>query len=686
MTYNTHFSTEHMVVARPISSLQLPQSADSVDNSPSLIHAKILQNVKIQDPLLTVSLPIDEVSFQPTHQRSDSSNSQKSCTSTLSHITVLPRSSAASPELPIDHGLVPTPLADEIFSDKRRSSHEPNGLLVAEPSNKPPNIVRECSTKPLSRLNCSRVSQTFEDESDDEIPLIVAIREQRKRKRQAPSQDKPITKDPTEDGHLRKLQKRRKSKPQKARLNRMVWVDEDLDNFVSDFEYNTRAKSMKRSTTTSSSPVKEYDIIYDCPEDVDVESAQFPVKVKHPTLPGTLWEIKNIEDLKDEIDSRRVSSTSHAAGLSSVPPMVDATTGAGAVKSNRVLLFLDQAEKQFSDSLFFVIGTCMHARDMPLTRASIQIIDDAAQDWLAVLRSGRAEFERKVQNLGILDIGIQGKNGEIRQAFAVEGEEATVLAHGNIEDETSLLHDQNEEAGTTLMHGTPVNDQARAERVPDVLAEIFEPIATHLEAIPHIARDRHLTREQKRAEICACLILVGDFIEKKYSNPLGQTMQTKLWHYFGNKSWNYKEDDMQAVKALRAAYEREKSVLATKKTADNHLAKKQHPEQEDGYLDGRQRKGEDQTQWEEGQSPQEVVLAKQQKNQLHLEGISSSHPREDYPQLKADVQQRNGEGLDENQRNGTCRKMSSKTTPGFSRRRRLEIIDLSMDADGDSSD
>jgi hypothetical protein len=142
------------------------------------------------------------------------------------------------------------------------------------------------------------------------------------------------------------------------------------------------------------------------------------------------------------------------------------------------------------------------------------------------------------------------------------------------------------------MHGRPASDLAvaegRAKMVLEMLSKVFEPMATHHELIPQIIVDRHLSQEEKKTKICVYLILFGDFIEKKCTEPQ-QVERMKLWDYFGHKSWSSREGNLEAAKALQAAYEREKSILAAKETAAKRLVpKEQHFQQEEQHL-GRKR-------------------------------------------------------------------------------------------------
>jgi hypothetical protein len=383
----------------------------------------------------SLSTPNDEASLESMRPRSVSDTSQISDNSTLSHITVVPRSSRPVVELDINHNPAIAALPDDTLRDNRKPACQPKSLSLAEVHSKKQKVSKKRSTKSSSRRKRLSASRTFEDESGEDIPLIKVIRDL-KRKREAKQPDEVSAEDSAEvseeDVQLRGRRKRRQSKPNKARLNKMVLDDDDLDVFIPKFYYSTRATSPMRSTKTSSSPTKLSEIIYDRPEDVDMESAKFPIKVKHPTERRTLWEINNVNDLKDEVDRRRISNTSAIASRSSVPATPDARTRTAGAGSNRVIHFLDQAEKQFSDSLFFVISTCMHAKDVPLPSSGVQIMNDAAQAWLDVVRRGRADFERTVQTLGILNAGIQRKDDETQQAVAVEEEVTTHLANGNI--------------------------------------------------------------------------------------------------------------------------------------------------------------------------------------------------------------------------------------------------------------
>jgi hypothetical protein len=555
-------------VSKPIQSSPLPQTADFDDERPSTsVENNILQaqgRSSLPSESTTHSLTLNELLDSSRAQKHVSKNSLTSNSSTLSHITVMPRIPASGPT---NRQVLPPILPSG--SSQRKKKQSGKSKTLTNESVEPPLKKQKVSEEPSAK-HIAVMETTHESDFDDDIPLIQIVRQ---RKRQFPKPNE----DSDDDVPLKTRRTLRRGSPTTRRLRTMVPDNKVNDFFVPKFEYGTRARSGARSAKTSSSPTKRHEIVYNDVQEVDVKTAIFPIKVKHPNLPGTLWEIENLEELQEEIESSQTSNKLplpprlqtgwKGRDLPASPPIVGSTT---KVRPNPLVVFMDQAEEEFANSLFFATSSAKHTTDHPTTLRDNQIIDDAAQAWLAALRRGRIEFEARIRPLGLLDRPIttgdkiqrEGDNAEHIEVESSAKEEDKVAttsynaAHNNTREATSI--DQTE--------GEDKEETVEGELEPRAI--LMMPVSEHMHLIPQVVKDSNLTQEEKVAKVHASLLIVGDFIENMYYDPEEQEERLKLWAYFGHKSWSAKENDLNAAARIRDAYARKKSDYGAQKKAD----------------------------------------------------------------------------------------------------------------------
>jgi hypothetical protein len=499
--------------AKPMRPLQLLNPAGAITRCSSTSGSKVLTKSQICHSLPTPSTTSTRtpgvLSVDLGPQGMIPSDSQTSDSSILSHITVAPYTSESVTTS--RQGSPPDGILPVRKKPRRTSKAFTNGNFESLPEEE--KLSEQLSIKQVTAVSSTPESDSDSD-SDDDVPLVQLIR-QRKRKRECTQSSE----NSDDDAPLRSRRLRHCGSLSERRIRTVVLDDEENDFYVPEFAYDTRSKSGIQSASTSNSPVKRQEIVYDHVRNVIIQNAIFPVKVKHPTLPGTLWEIENAGELQEEIDKRKFSTNlpvspriqTHAQGFDRSMSMPNSSL-VPALGQSPLVIFMDQAEEEFGNNLFFVISTAKHTTTHPLSDEGGQIVDDAAQAWLDTLRRGRKDFEEKIRPLGLL--GRLIKKGSTKKLEKAENTRTETVRDGKV----AMI--SNGQGGR--------GQEGEVEADFDLLGNHFEPIREHLQLIPQLVKDNNLTRDEKIAKIRASLFTVGDFIENKITGPMEQEERLQL--------------------------------------------------------------------------------------------------------------------------------------------------------------
>jgi hypothetical protein len=599
-------------VGKPIQSSPLLKLADFVAERPCTPREYEILRTEIRNfwetESSTHSGKPDDLSGDLGGQRTVAHNSQASSSSTLSHITVNPRNPKTVTT--VKRGLPRVGLTDD--SSQEREKHGRKSKKLTNETIEPPLKKRKVSEQPWVK-QVTAINPTPESDTDEDIPLIQLMR-QRKRKLLTP------TDDTDEDVPLINRKLRPQCTASQRRLRTKPLDDKEIVSVVPVYEYSTRAKAGIQSKESSSSTTKPKEIVYDSILDVDIETAIFPVKVRHPSQPGTLWEIKKVEDLCEEIDRSRLLRKPQP------PPRIQAgfeghdrpkSGWVSGARPNPLVIFMDQAEKEFGNSLFFIISSAKHCINRPITFEDGKIVDEAAQAWLDTLRRGRVDFEEKIRPLGLLGRGFKTLD-EAQHA----GNGNQTGAGGSTKEEKNVPAASNE----TMRDG--IQKTMAADSDPS--ATVFETIREHLQLIPQIAKDKNIHQKEKMARVHASLLVVGDFIESRYTDPKELDERLRLWAYFGYKSFSASEGDMGRAAKIREAYKQRKSEHEAKEEVDGSAAREQSRERKQGLRQVETLRQVDQTRREEDLTTEEGPQRKEDLEQS-IEGGESGNQEAGMP-------------------------------------------------------
>jgi hypothetical protein len=380
--------------------------------------------------------------------------------------------------------------------------------------------------------------QSLDEDSDDDVPLIKLVQFQK---------HNHLTSDEDESPPPPKRRNLRSTSPTQRRMRRIILDDEeeDMSFFVPEFEYNTRSKGVA-STSNSSSPLKkskEYNQL----QDVDLTTAMFPVLVKDPSAPGTFLEFEDANDIQEELGSMFASEEAQTETHARITPLPVFSR----YKPNPIIVYMDEMEEQFGNSLFFVMGAAKHAEyTRLLTVKEKHIVDIAAQAWLDTVRRGRAEFERNIRPLGLLDTNVRSKETPSK---SIQDVDELVQKYPKNAQVAPFVFKTVQQVDT-LVQDVSSNVQEVPKPDKDPLASIFAPFAEHLRLIPQHIDNPLLSPEEARSKVHASLVVIGDFIQNKYPDPKENEERMKLWSYFGYKSFNKPRGSLSAGQRVHSEY------------------------------------------------------------------------------------------------------------------------------------